>query len=148
MLNKDIFSRQQGFTLFEILTAFTVMAITFLIIATMAFTGKQQTVLIAESEKLKTAIEYARQQSLAAYRGQEYSIQITPPHEFNIMPENNPRTIKAQITQPQLQQEIIFEKITGRTDKTYLFTLEYGNLHTTIEITPEGTITKSDITTK
>lgn len=139
--------RQRGFTIIELLIAAFILALTFGLVVTMAVTGRSKSLLENETTKLTTAIEYTRQQSLAAYQGQEYSIVIKPDNTFTILPENTTKKLRVNVLDPGVPTQITFHKITGLTDSEHQITLGSGNLETTITISPQGQITSTPITT-
>jgi prepilin-type N-terminal cleavage/methylation domain-containing protein len=137
--------KSSGFTLIELLTAAAILAITLVTILSIFFSTRKKYSLIYQTDKLVSSLEYAHQQSVAAYKGNSFSIQLDPPDSYTILPDHKTHPLSSQviISTPPDQTTIEFEKVTGRLPDDYTITLQSGNLETNITISLEGIITKT-----
>ena len=139
------YKRTGGFTLVEVLLATAVLVVTFLVVLTIGLSGRQKTLLNTETDKLKAALEFARQQSLAAYKGEEYAIELLPPNNFRLLPDGQVKELKVTMVEPDEAEILTFQKITGYTGVGKTITLEAGSSKTIITISSLGIITRSEL---
>lgn len=137
-------SLSHGFTLIEILTALAVLVITLTTTLTFIFAVHEKSTLSYHTDALIKTANYARQQSIRAYQGQTYQLQLTPPHSYSILPENKlsylPSSIFLDLDEPLI---ITFSKVTGHPDHEYSFNLRTNSLFTTIFFNSLGIISSS-----
>lgn len=132
-----------GFTLIELLVAISILAVTLTVTLSYIFIVRQKAILVYETDKLISAFEYARQQSIIAYRGNQYAIRLDPTnHSFTILPENKTSRLKSsvRISHPSDPTTYTFATLTGKPNSTKPITLHSGGLKVEISISPEGFI--------
>lgn len=136
-----------GITLVEILIAITLLGLTVLISFSFVFSLRGKAILDADAEKLVAALEYARQQSIAAYQGNAYTVEFYPPSSFMIQPENTRRNFNKLVHYhtPLPQPSVTFNKLTGKPNLPIDIELESGDLYSVISISSQGLISKSAI---
>ena len=129
------------------MVAMAVMSFTIVVTLGFIFLSRQKAVLSADRDQLAGALEYTRQQSIAAYRGYQYGINFdSVTGEYTITPENTKKSLRKGVRFNSLSaNQITFAKLTGRPDQPFELTLTSGGFNTTITIDAQGTLSKSPV---
>lgn len=146
-MNQAFFSSpaKKGFTLIEALVSLAILAMVFGIATPYLFGAREKTLLTGEGDRMIVALQTARQHSIQARLGYEYSVTLTPPGEFTIAPEGPTSRLAngIEISAPSTFTIIVFEKLTGKPVNPISITLTSKRFKTDITITSEGVISGS-----
>lgn len=132
-----------GFMLVELIIRVILLVVTIGVVLSIGLFGRSSNLLNAEVLRLKNALEFSRQQSIAAYKGETYGIRLDPPNQFTLLPSNTTKDLRVTITSPSTPRTIFFNKITGYPGQHTIIELESGPFIATIEINSLGIITST-----
>lgn len=145
--------KTQGFSLIEILVVITLFALTLVASVTYLLPLRDKASLQQEMDKLTTALEFARQQSIAVYRGFEYGVSINPgSNQAYVIPTNTSVGLKEltiiELEPASANPDIVFAKISGRVESDYQIKVSYKQLEGKILLNQTGLVTQEPIKRK
>lgn len=131
----------KGVTLFEILLVTALLAL-FLLLPLPYLRGtREKTALETERNKFASTLEYARQQSIAAYKGHAYSVEIDQPNNrYTLQPTGRTYKLpeKMSFSQPVGITTIEFAKLTGKTIPAVNIVIQFHDFECKIDVSSEG----------
>ena len=134
--------RKKGFTLIEYLIVIAIISLVVVFSLPQLFGTREKAELSKEVDGFVAALVYARQQSIAAFEGHSYSVEINPPKNYTILPENRqydtPKGI--DFTQPPIPTTVSFDKLTGKTNGQADFVISSQHFEISISVSREGVV--------
>jgi Tfp pilus assembly protein PilV len=105
-------ANQSGLTLVELMLAVLFLAITMVITSSFILSVRSKSILEYDADQFVNLLSYTRSQSITAYRGYAYSLNITTPNQLVVTPEGTKRKL-ASTTIINGPDTITFAKLTG-----------------------------------
>lgn len=109
--------------------------------------SKEKILLQTEQEKILSDLKNAQQQSIAAYRGYEYSVIFNPPDQYRLQPENEAKTIHPDVEILSISpvSTISFEKLSGKPSSPLTLTLASTRFSCDIAVNDQGLISATTL---
>lgn len=139
--------KQAGFTMIELLVSIVVLGVTLAITTSFILGVREKAVLQRDTDIVINSLEFARQQSIAAYNGESYSLIIQPPNVVSVQPGNVAKKLHKSIqieTVPDVSK-VDFQKLTGNIPQAQTIFLRIGTLESKITIQSNGLIDQDPI---
>lgn len=138
-----------GLTLVEMVVTIALMAILVALTTPYLLGSREKALLNSEVDKFTSTLEFAKQQSIAAFHGQTYSVLIEPESKYTLLPDNKIYIMdNVNFSQPTTPLTISFDILTGKPNLASDFILTSARFYTIVSINDEGLITSSEVKRK